>query len=317
MARKKFREVYEISEKEAEKIINNALNNGCLFWIESKAWGNRKQLASEISEEIAENLGVEKEMLNHTQRLLDSEEITEIRYWISKAFEFARKNSMPWITKGVYFIDKEKKEDVKEHIEYCIEAVKESVEKFKKAYPSLKKKAKEKSGKLYREEYYPHVDYFEDRFRLRYGLLPIVLPDASSNDKLSVLTKAELKEATQQQKELIKETIEQYIKTVRAGLLESLEHIKDMLKEDKKILDSTINKPLAMIEKFREQNIWGDKPFAELAEDIEYCLSGVDAKDLRDDKVFRNEMKDIINEVVKEVKELPVVEMKKSRALDF
>ena len=106
---------------------------------------------------------------------------------------------------------------------------------------------------------------------------------------------------------------EDSVKLIRKMFEDSIKHLAESLKDPNKIFKkSTVEKPKVFLEEFfKTLNIYGDTPFAELAEKVRKMLDGIYAEDLRDDKEYRKDMGELVGKVVKAFDDLPMVEVER------
>jgi hypothetical protein len=279
--------IYSVPEEKATLIIKNALEKGVLFWIEGNSWGNRKKVAEDMLEEH----GLDSRAIRATQHLLDRDEVRKLVAPIDKAHNFVRRVdvSLPWITKGVYFVYKEKKEQADEFCKACKQEQEVAKVEFLDKLPSLKEAYAKEFPKYYN---------------------PITLP---GDGKVGILTKEELSREDAKIRARILENGEMTIQAVRKTFLDIMSNLTNILKGGhNKFTDASLDKPKAFLKELKTINVFGDDPFMDLAEKTEKILAGVYAKDLRDDKVYREEMAGILDQVKESFKELPVVRFKRS-----
>jgi hypothetical protein len=300
--------IYSVPEEKATLIIKNALEKGVLFWIEGNSWGNRKKVAEDMLEEH----GLDSRAIRATQHLLDRDEVRKLVAPIDKAHNFVRRVdvSLPWITKGVYFVYKEKKEQADEFCKACKQEQEVAKVEFLDKLPSLKEAYAKEFPKYYNPAYYPPDYVIFSKFNLRHGYFPITLP---GDGKVGILTKEELSREDAKIRARILENGEMTIQAVRKTFLDIMSNLTNILKGGhNKFTDASLDKPKAFLKELKTINVFGDDPFMDLAEKTEKILAGVYAKDLRDDKVYREEMAGILDQVKESFKELPVVRFKRS-----
>jgi hypothetical protein len=311
---------YVIPEDKAKDILKNAFQNGCLLWVEGKSWGNRKKLKDNLLEDMLKKAnipGTAKDgAVRAVQSLLESKKIDEINSWINKAHNWARSNSMQWLTDSVHFIHKEKVNPGDEFLKNCEEEVKKLAREFAdEEYELAKAEFKEKYPKLYDEKNYPYKEDLIRRFRLRHGFQIISLPDAQG--EISVLSKDQLMNESRKQLEMMKEMVEENVQAVRGMFVEMIKHLRDVLKDGKKFQNTTVEKPKKFLEEFSKINLFGDKPFEKLAETCKGLLDGVYAEDLKDDDEYRGILKESLDSVIKALDTLPKIKLARDIELDF
>ena len=295
---------HTIDETQANKLVENALNTGCLLWIDGGAWGNRKKVSTE---ELA-SAGFNAKTTRAVRDLVDRSRIAEVTAPINKAHNWARNHSMPWLNNSVHFIHKLYIDEADTFMKECQEELKKNVQELVEEFEDLKNKAWEEDPEAYNERNYPDKWSLESKFRLRYGFNLVSTPSGGAG-QVSVLPKEILKEEDRKFREMVKETFEDSVKLIRGMFEESIKHLAETLQNPNKVFkESTVEKPKIFLEEFfKTLNIYGDTPFSELAEKVKKMLDGVYAEDLRDDKEYRRDMGFLVNKVVKAFDGLPLV----------
>jgi hypothetical protein len=327
----KVPDVYVVKDQEAEKVIQNAMQDGVLFVLERHAWGNRKKLSNELAEEL---FGDKRGAIRAVQDLLDRKEIKDITDPQRDAWQYVRQNSLPWITKGVYFIRKGRKleDGVYEGINRVVAYVKERIQESQSAldlfltpngdglspYRLAQKEFARTQPVLYREVIkaggYPPGSVLRGKFRMRYYMRYLTLPAANGN--LGLMTQEEAEAENQKWKEQIKETGETMIAMTRAAGAKLFQHLRTVLKDpDAKFKDSTVEKPKQFLAEIGSTTLFGDKPFEGWAKDASDLLDGVYGEDLRSDSEFRKVIGGALDGIVEEFENLPTVKLE--RRIDF
>ena len=303
---------FYIPEAESQKIIERAMDNNWLLWIKTSAWGNRKKLADELLEEKFQD---DADAISAVVKLIDSSYVKAVTSPMGRAQTAARSRALPWFHEGIYFILEKDREDLDTIIEECEEEVRQNKEVLVAEYPSLRREAIKKHPNVVKEEYFPSTDRLKQKFNLAHGWQKIALP-MSSNGKISVVSKDFAERENNKYKELMMANAEEAVVMVRKTFLTIATRLRDALVDpNAKFKDVTVEKPKEFLKQFKDINIFEDKPFEKIVEDLTDILDGVYGKDLRDDAVYRKEMGGIMDDVVKEFEQLPIVKYK--REIEF
>jgi hypothetical protein len=300
-----------ISDEKAQKIINKCMKTNILLWVKTGAWGNRKAISKTMLTEKFQN---NAKAVSAAQKLIDHEAIKEVTAPITNAFTYIRANCFPWLTEGVYFVSEDKIEGIEKKLKETKELVEGLKEEFKNRYPLLKAEAKKNYPELYKEEYYPSANAVTSKFKFIWGWQKISLPFADNS--VSLVSNDVMELENKKFKEMIKGVAEETIQMLRESFYELIIKLGETLKTpDKKFKDATVKNPIAFLEKLKEVNIYNDKPFMELSEQLLGKLKGIQIDDLRDDKKYRRQIGKEVEKMVSAVNELPTVKYK--RALEF
>ena len=313
MAKGKRKNVHVISDAEARKMIEKAMRAGWLLWIKCNAWGNRKKLARDLLEE---KFREDAEAISATQRLLDPEAVRRVTSPMDAIQREARAISKPWFHDGVYYIEQQDMERMEGRLREAMAEKDRGLDELVEGYEALKKAEKMERPNLYKEENYPVAETFGSRFRLTWGWQRITLP--AGKEDISIVGKDVVTRENAKFREMMKEAAEQGIAAMRKSFLEIIEHLRDSLRDGTKFQESTVEKPKEFLKRLSstmDGSIYSDKPFKDMAQDIEEILDGVHAEDLRRDEVYRGAVGNAMDDVVGAFKSLPTVELE--RAVEF
>ena len=307
---------YKIDNVRATQIVENAMNAGWLLWISTRAWGNRRKLAEEI---LREKFQDHADAITASQTLIDSDEVKKVTAPMQKAQSEAHKRSQKWFHKGVYFVFERDIEYLDNMLKDAQTEVRQNREILARSFPNLKAKAKKKYPDIYREEYYINPEELVYRFDLIWGWQRISAPMSNNKEgtgSFKSISKDVVDRENKKFVELMKKNTEEVIAATRKSFLEIVKHLRDKLVDpDATFKQTSVEKPKEFLKQFKDINIFGDVPFAEVAKDIEYILDGMDAQDLRDDDIYRKDMGEVLQEVVEVFEDLPIVQLE--RALEF
>ena len=304
--------VFQYSDSEAQKLIERAMNAGWLLWVKTSAWGNRRHLSDELLQEKFQD---DAEAIRAVMRLVDSKEVQTITKPMGRAQNLARKAALPWFHEGIYFVLEKDLEMLDKELQKCKEEVITAREEFIKKFPELKAQAKKDFPNLYKEEYYPSADRLKEAFNLHWGWQKISLP-VEKGQAIGAVSKDMVMRENMKFKEMMKDNAEKTIQAVRVSFLKIIKKLRDKLVDPgASFKDVTVEKPKQFLERFKDINIFDDKPFENIAKDIQEILDGVDAGDLRDDDEYRQVIGEAMDDVVKAFTKLPTVKLE--RALEF
>jgi len=312
---------YVLKGDALNKSLESIFNNGVLLIIEGGGWGNRKKIA----EDKLQQHGLAPDAVSAVQNLISRDEVASLRAPINKAHGWARdvRNSLPWISNSFHVIHKDKKDVAKAKMEELIEELRANKTEFlrikengKSKYQECKDEFREKHPDLYDEANYPTPAYLDKIFRLRYYLREIA-PVNGNGSGVSVLTSEERALEARKYKEQIKEVVEESVAATRACFLDMLQHLTTILTEDKRVVESAVEKPKQFLKELGSINLFGDVPLLEISDKIRNILDGVYAEDLRDDAEYKKAIGYCLKTATEHVKSLPIVKLERDIELDF
>ena len=318
---------YRITDEAAQEIIQRAMSDGWLFYLSASAWGNRKKLSEDLK---ASRFGDDTAAIRAVQDCLDRRGINEITAPQRRAREKIKESSHPWLMPGVYFVRDSRLRECIDFVEYCMQDSDAAVERYvayndkigMSMYERDQLEFKRKHKVLYDHVVatggYPTPGELREKFRMWYSVYRITPPGAVDGVTagLGVMTQDEADREKAKWREQLKQVAEYTIEQTRNAFAQIIKHLAETLSDPSKTFqETTVEKPKQFIAEFKEMNLWGDRPFEELAEKADKLLNGVYADDLRSDEDYRSTIGKAVGSIVKEFENLPTVEME--RALDF
>ena len=301
---------YTIPDAEAQRMIKDAIDAGWLLWIKCSAWGNRKKLAKDLLEEKFQE---DANAIRASQKLLDTEAVARVTRPMDMAKNEAYDLSKPWFHKGVYYFDQRNMQRMEEVLQRCSSDIQEGLDWLVANYENLKKNFSTMNPRLYDPVNYPSADMLRSRFHLQWGWQKVSLPMGQS--EVSVVGKEMVDRENRRFQEMMKEAVEEAIAATRRAFMKIITHLREVLNGDKVFHQSTLEKPKEFLKNLSNVNLFGDKPFEDLAGDISEILDGVYSEDLRDDDVYRNAIGNALDDVVEAFSDLPTVKLE--RAVSF
>jgi hypothetical protein len=305
--------VHKVSDKQAEEMIQNIMDNCMLLWMRKSSWGNRKKLADDL---LRDKFGEDAKRVRAVKDMIDPEPVRKITYHQGKAMAYVERVSMPYFKDGTHYVRADKVEEVNEYLRECSEKINVAAAELAEVYDEKVKESVEEHPDLYKYSDFPAKDYVWKSFRLEWGWQKVMLPMAGSDSKVSVVSKAIVDEENKKFRKRMLEDGQRHIDVCRAAFKQIITHLRDCLVDPmKNFQETTVEKPKEFLKNFSSLNLWGDKPFEKLSQDALDILDGVYASDLKEDEEYRKAMGGIMDDVVSCFESLDVVEL--DRALDI
>ncbi len=174
----------------------------------------------------------------------------------------------------------------------------ETVEQFLKDYPNYRANAHKRLGKLLKHKILPTVAEIRGRF----GVYQNIFPLPSSADFRVDLAEEDVKEIKKEMKASIDSTIQKAMSTIWYQLIELVEKIEATLGKPKKSFKNSLIKNLTnFCELIPELNLTNDPKLEDIRKEVVKKLTNLKPDNLRDDKRARkvgyNASKDLLKKM--------------------
>jgi len=166
--------------------------------------------------------------------------------------------------------------------------IQEALDEFEGNYSSLKDRARDNLGPLYREDEYPSVDAIRGQFALDFDFEP--LPDGDTFRKGSI-EQAQAEKLAAHFNKRTQQMLENALMEVWQKLYRTVEHMADRLSDpDKTFHKSMLENAQEVAKMLKHYNFNGDPRMDEMRRELEGRLLTADAKELRKDKDVRKQV---------------------------
>ena len=271
---------------------------GTLIQFETHCWIGSKRMSKE-------NIGkynpkaVEKEKWFKSQKnLIDRKELKDIRSIIQEARNILAYHSLPFPIKGIYFIPKDRREEIKEKLIDLKDSFNLAVDEFCEQYNTFIADAEENL-----EEYFNPSDYPKDirrTFDIYWRFFEMTIP--------SGITEEEYKEESKRFKEMMEETKQVGILALREGFAEIVTHLTDTLSgkmdgNSRRVRQDSIDKVVEFLDEFNAKNIFKDTELENLIKSAKDVVEGITPKDLNSDKELTKEINKELSSIGEQLEE--------------
>lgn len=296
----------------AQEMIKNAMTGGMLLITRFSAWGNRKKVAEALLEEKFKD---DAKVIRAVHSIVDNEAVRAITREQDKAKAEIAKWAMAWFHDATNYIPIDRVEALDAFLTDCRNKVRTKARETE--WVNLQEQARKDHPQVLADVTFPTPDIIIGKFDIQWSWQRVIPPMGNGvGDTVTVVSKAFVDREEAKWREQVKVTGEQFIAALKQSLLEILTALKDTLSTDKKFYESTVEKPKEFIKKLLEVKFpFEDEQFKVLAKDTLSILEGVFAEDLRDDKEYRKDMGQVLEEVVDAFKALEPVQFE--RYVDF
>ncbi|MEW6443187.1 MAG: DUF3150 domain-containing protein [bacterium] len=268
-------------------------HDGVVLILETSCWGARKKLPQDRI-----NVSADPKFVSGTKRLVDHEKyLKPIRRNQQQAFERIRDRwAVPGFPlTGASFIPKANIETVDSILQEHLRAHEELVREFLPLYPRMKEEARaqlEPDG-LFDEEEYPKDVLSRFSFTWKYVILEA--PDAGAN----VMTAPMLEREKEKIGLMIEEFRANAVAILRKEFARTVAGLAECLKSGNKrrIRQESLESLNEWIERFERVNINNDRELAGIVETMRSLVVGTDAKELRNNDLFRRTISNQMAEI--------------------
>lgn len=272
-------------------------SEGVLIQLVCKQWEGRAQLEKEKMK------GLPKEIVRGRHELLVNrdtlKEISAIKRRAKTLLEYC---ALPFPIDSVYWVKKESvvlieqdlqdiKTDFDNQVNLFIEGFQKEKRAFRKQYPEF-----------YRPEKYPSVDCLKEKFRLDWRFFQMTLPDAG----FGILSPEQMKRETEKLKGVVKEMEQMTVNMIGNLLYKRIFKLKKQFNNDR-VNASTVES----IEVFfhRWDDLWAghidEKKLTKVMDGLRANMKGVSVEQLKTDKEVMQELNDVIEETMEDIKAIP------------
>jgi hypothetical protein len=192
--------------------------------------------------------------------------------------------TLPWNDDGSRILPSELFMDYTQKMRAAKAQYDEAVEAFLTEYPTIRSTAKDRLGKLWKDQTLPSTDELRERFRV--GTVFYPLPD--TGDFRVDLPAADIHEIQRQMEEQVGQVMKTAMMDVWNRLRELIVKVNDTMKEPEKVFrDSLFTNLQEFCELVPKLNIVGDNNLEEARTAIVTMLKGLKPEEIRADKKKR------------------------------
>ena len=239
-------------------------------------------------------------MGKYTKNLLPKEDLIALNSALNGIFPFVCKHTLPWLDGGWRLLPITKYLEVQDELRKRNCEIEELKEELEKRYESLKLKAEEKLGKLYRIEDYIPVEKIQSKF----GIDIFYNPVPKSGDIRVEMDEEELEKLKKSTDENAKRCYELAMKDIRDRMMECLQRLSERMKVEvttkytkkglkevqPRLFSSLIENIRELMQIIPDLNIENDSEIETLRQKIEEEFADLSIEVLREDKDLRKEV---------------------------
>ncbi len=271
----------------------NIYQDGVVLILETSCWGARKKLPQDRI-----NVSADPKFVSGTKRLVDHERYLQpIRRNQQQAADRIRDRwAVPGFPlNGASFIPKANIETVESALQKYLGRHEELVEEFLPLYPRMKEEARielEPDG-LYEDEEYPRD--VRSRFGFAWKYVILEAPDAGAN----VMTAPMLAREKEKIGVMIEEFRANAVAILRTEFAQVVANLAECLKSGNKrrIRQESLDSLEDWMERFERLNINNDRELTGFVETMRGLVAGTDARELRNNDLFRRTISNEMAEV--------------------
>lgn len=232
---------------------------------------------------------IDQDVVTVAKSLLDSPELRAIAGHDHYTKRWVRMNSVPspLLRAGAFLVSVDALAEVYEYLEARkIERV-ELIAAFAAAYPGLVKAARESLGPLFDATEYPAAAAITSQFDLEWQVVEMGTPD----NKLRAISRALFEKERDKAEKVWSNAVGQINAMLAEGMAKVVEHLSEKLgggdEKPKRLRESAVARVMEFLDTFDKRNLTRNADLAGLVAQGRMLLSGVSAKDLKDDDKLR------------------------------
>lgn len=238
----------------------------------------------------------DKSMVTFGKKILNSVELKKITQLDTEIYNFLHwqegNHSLPFDFKpGVYLIPLALIDEVEAKLgEFAYQRIL-LVEEFLAVYQQRVKEAQQKLGVLFNNKDYPSLSKLEAKFSIKWNIFGFDAPESLKNTNVFLYQKEKEKikkqceEASLEIMTLLRQEALNYINGLISKLTPSIDG------KQKRLHESYVQKMSEFFDTFEARNIANDEQLSEAIQIARKAIEGTNIKDLRDDEVLRQQIK--------------------------
>jgi hypothetical protein len=256
----------------------NIFNLGTLLQFESHCWQAVKRIPKDKAKKYGKDF--EKGWAKANKNLIDRKKLEDIQSFISDSRKLISSFALPFPIKGIYFIPKDKVEEINSGLKELSDEMNIKVDEFAAQYSNYISEAKEElDEELFNESDYPMN--IKERFGIHWRFFEMTVPSSITNEIKS--------EETKRFNDLMHQAKHEAVLALRGGFAEIVTHLTDTLSgkingEEKRLRESSIDKVTEFFNEFQNKNVFQDSELESLIKKAKDVVAGVTPKDLRNDQ---------------------------------
>jgi hypothetical protein len=233
---------------------------------------------------------VDQDVVTVAKSLLDSPELRAIAVHdhYTKRWIRARSVPSPLLRAGAFLVSVDALAEVYEYLERRKAERSALIAEFTAAYPRLTSDARKKLGPLFDPTEYPAASIIERAFGLEWQVVEMGTPD----HKLRAVSRALFEKEKEKAEKVWTNAVEQINAMLAEGMAKVVDHLAAQLggadgEKPKRFRNASIKRVTDFLDTFAQRNLTRNADLAALVDKGRKLLSGVDAKDLKDDDKLR------------------------------
>lgn len=266
-------------------------------------WTGRK-LDKKVSEEVNVSKNTAVNAGSYSKNLMaGAQSLVSITKFVASTRLWHMGQTLPWSDSGTRLVTMANFMDYKTTLSMRENTFNNMVGKFIGEYPSLVNNAANMLGALFDVNEYPDVDSVRKKFKVAYTFSPI--PEAgdfridANNDVV--------RELEEQYRASYQARVNDAMKDAWGRLHEILSHISERMCEDegadgepikRKFRESMLQNAFDLCGLLTKLNVTNDGNLEQARQELEQAISGIDVKDLRENKGIRKEMKSKVDGIL-------------------
>ena len=264
-------------------------------------WTGRKMDKKTSDEVVAAKSAHSKNAASVSKHLLAGTDVLDrIQRHSAMVRNWHYQQTLPWSDGGTRLLPMKSFFEYKDQLNQHEAEFETLVKEFVQEYPVLVSAAAFQLGDLFNRGEYPDIGSIIDKFKFKYVFLP--LPDTGDfRVEVGEETKNEL---TKQFKGYYETKINDAMKDIWDRLYDNLSKLSERLDyadgETKKIFrDTLVTNALGLCGMLSNLNVTNDAKLEDARRKLEDALNGIEASDLREDPLLRQDVKTRVDDILK------------------
>jgi hypothetical protein len=236
----------------------------------------------DVTEQVLRAHGADDKAGAFSKELISKDHIGAVKKLEGQARNYLREKTLPWLDNGQRILPARLYTEVIQDLGKIKAEWETAVNDFLGQYDQVKRLARARLGRLYKDDDFPSVVDMEKKFKFDFSFLP--MPDAGD---FRIADKKVVEQIKAQAEQQIKETLQHSVNDLFVRINKVLTEVVKIKDPDKIFRDSLIGNVQSLVETLPALNLTDDPELNKLAKELGAKIAETTAEDLRKDKKKR------------------------------
>lgn len=261
----------------------NLSTSTMLVTLNVSVWTATK-LDRKATAEVTTNHGAAHDAGRFNKQLIDKSALAPINTIVTAARQEFYANTLPWTDQGQRLLRNSRYLELQQKMDQSRSAFEAAVRTFLDEYEQHRERARLRLNSLFDANEYPDRDAVADKFRFVFRVQPV----PTAGDFRVELNQQDVARIQRQIEEQMSEQLDEAMRSVLAETLTTVSHVADRLTGEGRLFSSVFSNVDDLVERLPHLNVTDDPQLAAFTKELRDNLTGINAKDVKDDPVARS-----------------------------